>query len=72
MAHFLISLDELERVKKANHIDSITALADKSQLSRSTWGRVLKTRIPTGDVIQALAELGANPSRILIAEEPAA
>lgn len=72
MAQFLISLDELERVKKANHINSISGLADKSDVSRSTWGRVLKTRRPTGDVLQALAELGANPARILIQEESAA
>lgn len=72
MLQFLISLDELERVKKLNRINSITGLADRTGVSRSTWGRVLKTRRPTADVLEALAELGANPARILIAEEVAA
>lgn len=69
MTQFLISLDELERVKKVHHIDSTVELSERTGVSRSTWGRVLKTRRPTGDVIQALATLGANPSRILIAED---
>lgn len=69
MTQFLISLDEFERVKKTNRIESLVALADRTGLSRSTWTRVVRTRKPTNEVLQALAELGANPARILIADE---
>lgn len=72
MAQFLISLDELDRVKRANHIESIVQLADRTDLSRSTWSRMISTRKPTGDVLDALAKLGARPSKILVLEDTGA
>ena len=42
MTQFLISLDEVERVKRANRIGSTVELAQRTGLSRSTWGRALK------------------------------
>lgn len=69
MAQFLISLDEVERVKKLNRIGSTVELAQRTNVSRSTWGRALSTRAPKPDVLQALAALGARPDRILVADD---
>lgn len=72
MAQFLVSLDELDRVKRANHITSTVELADRTGVSRSTWSRVLATRKPTGDVLEALANLGARPTKVLVLEDSSA
>lgn len=72
MAQFLISLDELDRVKRANHIGSTVELAKRTNLARSTWARVTSTRKPTPDVLEALANLGARPTKILVLEDNAA
>lgn len=66
---FLISLDELDRVKRLNHLHTIIGLADRTGVSRNTWGAALKTRRPTPQVLDALAQLGADPSRILVRED---
>lgn len=68
MTHFLISLDEVERVKKLNGIRSTVELAEKTNVSRATWSRILKTREPKDSALQALARLGARPNKVLIAE----
>lgn len=69
MAQFLISLDELDRVKRANHIGSTVELAKRTNLARSTWARVASTRKPTPDILEALATLGARPAKILVLED---
>ena len=69
MKHFLISLDEVERVKRLNNIRSTVDLARRTDIARSTWTRALSTRKPTPDVLDALATLGAKPSRVLICED---
>lgn len=66
---FLLSLDELERVKRAHGIRTTSQLADLSGLSRRTWTSVLRDRHPSRQVLDALARLGANPARVLIAED---
>lgn len=66
MTTFLISLDEVERVKRLNRISSNVALAERTGLSRNTWNKALKDRRPTPQVLTALANLGADPARILV------
>lgn len=66
MKQFLISLDEVERVKRMNRIESTVDLANRTGLSRSTWGRAIKSRKPQPDVLNALAALGARPSHVLV------
>ncbi|WP_410170866.1 helix-turn-helix domain-containing protein [Corynebacterium antarcticum] len=72
MAHFLVSLDELDRVKKMHRIRKVTELAERTNVARSTWTRVIQTRRPTPAVLDALAELGARPHKILVSDEVAA
>lgn len=69
MKHFLISLDEVERVKRIHNIKSTVELAKRTGIARSTWTRALSTRKPTPDVLDALANLGSKPSRVLICED---
>lgn len=66
MTTFLLSLDEIERVKRVNRIKTAVDLAAKSGVSRNTWNKALKTRKPTPQILEALAELGAMPERVLI------
>lgn len=66
MTQFLISLDEVERVKRANRIQSTVELAQRTGLSRSTWSRALKSRKPQPDVLNALAVLGARAGYVLV------
>ncbi len=68
---FLISLDELDIVKRRHHIKTISELAEATSLSRPTWTKAINTRRPTPDVLNALAELGARPDRILVLAESA-
>lgn len=63
---FLISLDELERVKRANHLRTAVDLAERTGISRNTWNKAIKTQRPTPQVLNALADLGARPERVLI------
>lgn len=63
---FLISLDELERVKRLNHLRTAGDLAERTGLSRNTWNAAIKKRRPTPQVLNALANLGAAPDRILV------
>lgn len=66
MTTFLLSLDEIERVKRLNRISSTVELAERSGISRNTWNKALKTRRPTPQVLDAMASLGAASERILI------
>lgn len=70
MNRFLISLDELDRVKRANNLRTVSDLAARTKMGRSTWTRAVNSRRPTPDILDALAELGARPSRILVAADP--
>jgi beta-phosphoglucomutase-like phosphatase (HAD superfamily) len=63
---FLISLDELDRVKRANGLQTIVDLSEATAISRPTWTRAIKTRRPTPDILNALAELGARPNKVLV------
>lgn len=69
MTSFIISLDEVERVKKAHGLRSIVDLADKTGVSRNTWSKALRERRPTPQVLDALAALGARSSKVLISED---
>ena len=66
---FLISLDELDRVKRINHLTTAVDLANHTGLSRNTWNSAIKNRRPTPQVLNALAKLGAAPDRILVADD---
>ena len=66
MAQFLLSLDEIERVKAVNGISSTSGIAECTGMSRATWTRAMKSRRPTPDILDALAKLGADPHRILV------
>ena len=68
MSKFLISLDELDRVKRLNGLHTIRDLEERTGVSRNTWGRAIKERKPSEAVLQALASLGARPGHILILE----
>lgn len=68
---FLISLDELDRVKRINRLYTAVDLANRTGLSRNTWNAAIKNRRPTPQVLNALAELGAAPERVLVKQETA-
>ena len=70
MTEFLLSLDEVERVKRQNRIARTVDLAEVTGLARNTWTKALSTRKPTPMVLDALAGLGARPDKILILDAP--
>ncbi|MCK7676209.1 helix-turn-helix domain-containing protein [Corynebacterium sp. CCM 9187] len=55
-----------------HRIRKVTELAERTNVARSTWTRVIQTRRPTPAVLDALAELGARPHKILVSDEVAA
>lgn len=65
---FLISLDEVDRVKRLHNLRTAVDLAAKTDVSRNTWNKALKERKPTPAVLDALGMLGARPERILVYE----
>ncbi|MCD2109309.1 XRE family transcriptional regulator [Rhodococcus erythropolis] len=69
MAQFRISLDELERVKRRNRITSQVELASVTGLSRSTWNRAMRDGEPSRQILEALAHLGADPSKVLVLDD---
>lgn len=69
MTSILISLDEVDHVKRLNGIRSIVELSEKTGLSRNTISTALTSRKPTDAVIQALHRLGARPDRILVSAD---
>ncbi|WP_353107769.1 XRE family transcriptional regulator [Gordonia sp. (in: high G+C Gram-positive bacteria)] len=68
---FLLSLDEIARVKTINGLGSAASMEGASDVSERTWRTAFKTRKPTPAVLDALGNLGARPSRILVWEDPA-
>lgn len=66
VSHFLISLDELDRVRKIHGLKHVADIARHTRMGRSTWNRAVTTRRPTPDVLNALASMGARPGRILV------
>lgn len=69
MTSFLLNMNELEHIKRAHGIRTITELAEASGVSRRTWTTALRDQKPTPQVLEALARLGARPSHVLIANE---
>lgn len=65
---FLISLDELDRVKRKHGLRTVADLANYTGISRPTWTKVIKTRRPTDAVLSKLEEMDARASKILISE----
>ncbi|CAB0542838.1 transcriptional regulator [Corynebacterium diphtheriae] len=63
---FLLSLDEIDRVKRANKLRTLVDLEDVTGVTRKTWRDALNTREPKPAVLQALAQLGARPNKILV------
>ncbi|RAV34781.1 transcriptional regulator [Corynebacterium heidelbergense] len=55
-----------------HQITSNVSLAARTQLSRNTVARALRTREPTPMVLQALHDLGARPDRLLVAVDQTA
>lgn len=72
MTSYMISLDELDRVKRVHGISSVVQLSEATRISRNTWSSALKSRRPTPQILDALAQLGARPSKVLVAAEPTA
>lgn len=66
MPKVLISLDEVDRVRRLNHIASNAELADKIGVHRNTLSKYLKTRELDNEIINGLVRLGAKASRILV------
>ncbi|MBT2268812.1 XRE family transcriptional regulator [Rhodococcus erythropolis] len=69
---FLLSLDEIERVKRANGICTLLELERRTGMTRKSWSTAIKTRRPTPQILDALSTLGAKPSKVLIADEVSA
>lgn len=65
---FLLSLDEIERVKRANGLTSNVAMEARTGVSERTWRTAFRTRRPTPQVLDGLAGLGARADRILVAD----
>ena len=69
---FLLSLDEMERVKSVNGLTSFVAMEQRTGVSERTWRTAFKSRRPTPAVLDALGHLGARPDKIMIwSETPA-
>ena len=60
---FLLSLDEIDRVKRMRGLRTVQDLEDATGVTRKTWTVALKGREPKPAVLNALAQLGARPSR---------
>jgi hypothetical protein len=67
---FLLSLDEMERVKRVHALRSFVAMEERTHVSERTWRTAFKSRRPTPQVLDALGALGARSSKILIWDEP--
>ncbi|MFI5504496.1 XRE family transcriptional regulator [Corynebacterium kutscheri] len=66
---FLLSLNEIDLVKRRHKISTITELEGITGITRKTWREALATREPKPAVLQALAGLGARPNRVLVADD---
>lgn len=67
---FLLSLDEIDRVKRVNGLRTLVDLERVTGVTRKTWQAAMKSREPKPAVLNALATLGARPNRILVGEDP--
>ena len=65
----LLSLDEIDRVKRINRIESWSAMEDLTNITRKTWAKTASTRRASWDVMEKLVELGARPNHLLVAME---
>ena len=63
---FLLSLDEIDRVKRANRLPTFVDLERVTGVTRKTWREAVSSREPRPAVLQALAKLGARPNKILV------
>lgn len=70
MTRFRISLDEMDRVMRAHRIETWEQMAATTGVARSTWARTKKTGRPTPAVLDALAQLGASPRKVLVEDPP--
>jgi hypothetical protein len=66
MGKFLLSLDEIDRVKRRNSIHTLVDLEKVTKVTRKTWREALSSRAPKPAVLDALADLGARPDKILV------
>lgn len=66
MPKVLVSLDEIDRVKRLNGITTNIDLAQRLGVHRNTLHKYLKTRELDQVIIDGLVRLGARPSRILV------
>lgn len=66
MGSLLLSLDEIDRVKRLHGITSNTGLEEKTGITRKTWARAINTRQLSVPVMEALHALGARPDRLLV------
>ena len=69
MGVFLLSLDEIDRVRRANRLPTYSDLERETSITRKTWSKAMTTREPYPSILQALAKLGARPNRILVLDE---
>ena len=69
MSKLLLSLDEVDRVRRLNGLHSYTALEDKTGITRKTWAKVLRSRELSTPVMEALHDLGARPGKLLVSIE---
>ena len=69
MSSLLLSLDEIDRVKRLNGISTTVGFEEKTGITRKTWSKAINTRRPSVPVMEALYELGARPSRLLVGVE---
>lgn len=68
----LLSLDEIDRVKRLNHVTSWTAMEELTDITRKTWAKTASTRRASWDVMEALVKIGARPERLLVSMAQAA
>ena len=66
MHKLLVSLDEIDRVKRINHITTQEAFAEKLDVHRNTLRTYLRERKATDEFINGLFRLGARPNKLLV------
>ena len=66
MPKVLISLDEIDRVKRLNRISTNEELATQIGIHRNTLRAYLKSRKLDDVFVNGLVRLGARPTKILV------
>lgn len=69
MSKLMLSLDEIDRVMRINGITSQAELYDRTGVARKTWSKAFNSRGLSPAVMNALHELGARPSHLLVGVE---